>query len=252
MWMWMNGAVKTYKWEGREAHEGCREGGRGRNNWQCVQCAACSQTMMWQCSCPHVHPLHPVALLPYTLTPIMPTQYESSLTARRTAQDSSCHWTSVKRALFPGANTASVVKKILHFDTAQIKVCFNQRTWKAYRMWKIYRPTRCGRGLDKQGYSLKHRSHLPLQPCAAKTPPHREYNDGTCWKNKVPSFTIKSCNTSCNNTILPWYFFLPSFHFNLLFIFSCCCIPFKECPLCNSSPLAPVQLPSSFSGNHRG
>ena len=40
------------------------EGGRGLTG-QCVQCAACSPAMMWQCSCPHVRPLHPLSLLPY-------------------------------------------------------------------------------------------------------------------------------------------------------------------------------------------
>lgn len=42
------------------------EGGWGLTG-QCVQCAACSPAMMWQCSYPHVRPLH---LLPFSPTSI--------------------------------------------------------------------------------------------------------------------------------------------------------------------------------------
>lgn len=40
------------------------EEGRGLTG-QCGQCAACRPAMMWQCSCPHVRPLHPLSLHPY-------------------------------------------------------------------------------------------------------------------------------------------------------------------------------------------
>lgn len=102
---------------------------------QCVQCAACSPAMMWQCSCPHARPLDPLSPLPY-IHPIaslfvyspppllflitIPKAY--SITFLQTVQCTSANLHV--QSPFSYTNTAMTVKNYL--DTSHIKVFFNQ------------------------------------------------------------------------------------------------------------------------------
>lgn len=196
---------------------------------------------MWQCSCPHVHPLHPIPLLPYTLTPIMPTQYERSWTALRTAQDSSCHWVNLcekspflrcKHSL--GCKNAALWHATNQgvFQSKEMEGLPCVRNIQTHMLWERPRQTN------------KYRSHLPLQPPAGKTPPHHEYNDHhSLYKVVIPFVLILS------HLNIFFYCLFISIPFSFSFVVA---FPLKNVPCVTLLPSLQVQLPSSFSGNHRG